>query len=128
VNIKNGIDRPVAQPNAWIADWNDPQPQLNIQWNTPQTIRSISLFFDTDFDHPMESVLMGHPESVMPFCVRNYKIMDDKGNIVFEKQGNYQTHNLIELPEQISTTSLHLMVEHPSAEVPAAVFSVRCYC
>jgi hypothetical protein len=126
-NIVNGIDRPVTKPNAWVADWNDPKPQLNIEWKVPQTIRKISLFFDTDFDHPMESVLMGHPESVMPFCVRNYRIIDDKGDLVFAKQDNYQTINQIELPAQITTKSLHLFVDHPSKEVPAAVFSIRCY-
>jgi len=126
-NIKNGIDRPVAQPNAWVADWADPQPQLNIQWDHPQTISRIALFFDTDFDHPMETVLMGHPESVMPFCIRHYRIVDDKGNTIFEKTDNYQTRNVVHLKEPIVTKNLRVIVDHPSQEVPAAVFSVRCY-
>lgn len=126
-NIRNGIDRPVAQPNAWVADWNDPQPQLNIEWDQPQTIDRIAIFFDTDFDHPMETVLMGHPESVMPFCVRNYRIIDDKGNTVFEKTGNYQTYNLVQLKEPVITKALRVIVEHPSTDTPAAVFSIRCY-
>jgi hypothetical protein len=126
-NIKNGVDRPVTQPNAWVADWNDPQPQLNIQWDAPQTISRIVLFFDTDFDHPMETVLMGHPESVMPFCIRDYRIVDEKGNTVFEKRGNYQTQNIVHLPQAIVVSGLRVLVEHPSPDVPAAVFSVRCY-
>jgi len=34
-------------------------------------INRIILNFDTDFDHPMESVQMGHPENRVPFCVKN---------------------------------------------------------
>ncbi len=92
-NIRNGIDRPVNAPNAWVADWNDVAPELSISWQQPQSIGSIDLFFDADYDHPMESVLMQHPETVMPFCVRNYRVKDDAGNIVAERTGNYQTRN-----------------------------------
>ncbi|HEX6428782.1 MAG TPA: FAD-dependent oxidoreductase [Niastella sp.] len=126
-NIRNGIDRPVNTPNAWVADWNDPAPQLTLSWQQPQTIGSIDLFFDTDYDHPMESVLMQHPETVMPFCVRNYRIIDDAGNVVAEKADNYQTRNRISLAEPVTTSRLIIEVEHPAADVPAAVFAVRCY-
>jgi hypothetical protein len=127
VNITNGIDRPVAGPNAWVADWNDQNPALNISWKETKTIKRIDLLFDTDYDHPMESVLMGHPENVMPFCVRDYVIKDDRGRVVFAKTGNYQTRNVIELAESVITKSLTISLAHPSEDVPAALFSVRCY-
>lgn len=127
INIKNGIDRPVSYPNAWVADWNDKNPRLSIDWAEKQTIHQIDILFDTDYDHPMESVLMGHPENVMPFCVRNYSIKDDKGNTVFKKEDNYQTFNSIRFEQPVTTTRLTIEVAHPSNEVPAAIFSVRCY-
>lgn len=126
-NIKSGVYRPVNEPNAWVAAKEDKKPSLKIEWNEAKTIQKIELFFDTDYDHPMESVLMGHPEDVMPFCVRNYVIKDDLGNLVFEKNGNYQTTNTIVLEKPISTKHLSIELEHPSANVPAALFSVRCY-
>jgi len=126
-NVHNGIDRPVTQPNAWVADWNDKSPKLTINWEMPQAIKTISIFFDSDFDHPMETVLMGHPESIMPFCIQNYCIKDEAGNIVFAKSGNYQTHNKIVLNKPLYTKSLIIEVEHPSENVPASIFSVRCY-
>jgi hypothetical protein len=126
-NIANGIDRPVAAPNAWVADPNDANPQLQISWNEKKKISNIGIFFDTDYDHPMESVLMGHPEDVMPFCVRNYTVKDDQGNIIHQQKGNYQTVNHIRLEQSVSTSSLTIEVEHPSDDVPAAIFSVRCY-
>lgn len=126
-NIRNGIDRPTNEPNAWVADWSDQQPQLTLTWDAPQEISHIDLFFDADYDHPMESVLMQHPESVMPFCVRKYRVKDEEGNVIAEKIDNYQTHNRLQLQQTVTTKKLVIEVEHPSAEVPAAVFAVRCY-
>lgn len=126
-NIANGIDRPVASPNAWVADWNDKRPELNISWKEKKKISVIDIFFDTDYDHPMESVLMGHPEHVMPFCIRNYSIRDDRGNIIHQQKENYQTVNSIRFEQPVITSSLTIEVEHPSTDVPAAIFSVRCY-
>lgn len=126
-NIRNGVDRPTTQPNAWVANWTDEAPALTISWNEPRSISYIDLFFDTDYDHPMESVLMHHPESAMPFCIRNYRVKDEAGNIIVEKKDNYQTHNRITLPKPVTTSKLVIEVEHPSAQVPAAVFAVRCY-
>ncbi|WP_207534412.1 FAD-dependent oxidoreductase [Desertivirga arenae] len=126
-NIKNGVDRPTTRPNAWVADFNDPFPQLELQWDIDQEIKRIELWFDTDFDHPMESVLMTHPEKAMPFCVRNYTILDGLGNELATVTGNFQTSNIVELPSAITTNKLIIKMEHPSEKVPAAIFAVRCY-
>lgn len=126
-NVHNGIDRPAAGPNAWVANWTDTDPAITLAWDRQQTIRTIELFFDADYDHPMESVLMTHPETVMPFCVRNYYLEDDKGKVIYARKGNYQTINNIKLDRAIETSRLTLHVEHPSANTPAAVFAIRCY-
>ena len=126
-NIKSGVYRPVAEPNAWVAAKEDKTPTVKIEWDQPQEIQTIELFFDTDYDHPMESVLMGHPEDVMPFCVRNYAIKDDLGNVIFEKRDNYQTINTIKLEKSLATKYISITLEHPSANVPAALFAVRCF-
>ncbi|WP_276485820.1 FAD-dependent oxidoreductase [Paraflavitalea pollutisoli] len=126
-NIRNGIDRPTDRPNAWVADWKDPHPRLSIGWGTPQTINSIDLFFDADYDHPLESVLMHHPETVMPFCVRNYRIKNESGQLLAAVNGNYRTHNKIKLEKPVAVEKLIIELDHPSADVPAALFGVRCY-
>lgn len=126
-NVRNGIDRPTVRPNAWVAATDDQQPIISIKWKQKQHIRRIEINFDTDLDHAMESVLMTHPETVMPFCVRNYTIEDGNGKIIYTQQGNFQTRNVIELPESCVTDQLIISLEHPSAEVPAAIFAVRCY-
>jgi hypothetical protein len=127
-NVANGIARPTTQPNAWVADPADAAPALRLEWAEPQTIARVELGFDTDFDHPMESVLWGHPEREMPFCVRRYRLVDAAtGRVLATRKENHETRNVIILDPPVRTTALRIEVEHPSVQVPAAVFEVRCY-
>jgi hypothetical protein len=125
-NVVNGWSRPTSQPNAWVADIEDNDPCISVQWEAPQQIRRIELMFDTDYDHPMESVLMTHPETIMPFCVKHYQIIDDQGRIIAICTDNHQTRNVIHLPETITTRTLnvHLIETHGT---PSALFDLRCY-
>lgn len=126
-NVRNGVDRPTIRPNVWVAATEDKDPMILIKWTHKKSVRRIEINFDTDWDHAMESVLMTHPETVMPFCVRNYRIEDGKGTIIYTKRANFQTRNVIELLEPCVTEQLIIRLEHPSSDVPAAVFAIRCY-
>jgi hypothetical protein len=127
-NLVNGIARPVASPNAWVAAPEDPAPAVTLTWDNPQRIRRIVLAFDTDFDHPMESVQMGHPESDMPFCVSAYKITDAAtARPLVEVTNNHHTLREHILPAPLTTTSLRIEVAHPTPTIPAALFAIRVY-
>lgn len=126
-NVRNGFTRPIDAPNAWVADPADDNPSLSVNWMQPQKIARIELTFDTDYDHPMESVLMGHPERVMPFCVRSYRIRDGLGRVLINVHENHQTRNIHTFSEPHHVDRLVLELDHPSASVPAAIFEMRCY-
>ena len=123
-NTADGLTRPGEWPHAWVADPADPAPALTFTWNEPHEIEKIVLYFDNDFDHAMESVQFGHPERVVPFCVRRYTIVDDRGREIFCCGENHQTINRIVLGEPLRTCSLTIRAEHPSDCVPAAIFQV----
>jgi hypothetical protein len=125
--VANGEARPTLRANAWVADPDDPKPTLHLKWKKPQTVRVIELSLDTDFDHAMESVLMGHPETVMPYCVQRLRIKDQDGKELARIDDNHQTRIRFELPESVSVTGLDIELEHPSPMVAAALFEVRCY-
>jgi hypothetical protein len=129
-SLKNGVARPTGQPNAWVAAFEDARPSLRLSWPAPQRIARIELWFDTDFDHPMESVLMGHPERVMPFCVREAEVVlcdGAGGQTVARVEENHHSRCVIRLPEPVSAAELEVRLAAPGANVPAALFDVRCY-
>ena len=145
-NLTNGFARPTNQPNAWVADFAHEQPVLRLAWDKPQTIRRIELSFDSDFDHPMESVLMGHPERVMPFCVREVTVAvpakvpvlagrhngngsssSDTERLIFQITENHQSRQVISLKTPFTADALELRFVAPGANVPAALFEVRCF-
>lgn len=125
-NIENGEIRPTSdsQGNAWIADFNDENPELVCKWNSPQNIKKIQLFFDTDYDHALECNLMEHPESEIPFTVADYKIYDENNNLLLEKIGNFQAINNIEFDKPIKTQVLKLVFAKKMSNVPLAVFKI----
>jgi len=125
--LKNGVNRPVTTTNAWVAHPEDKTPTVVLDWDNPQEIARIDLWFDTDFDHAMESVLMSHPENIMPFCVRAYNIKDSSGKIIYSTADNFRTLNRITFPEPIRTERLSIQMLHPSDHVPASLFDIRCF-
>ena len=129
--LRNGISRPTHGTNAWAADFSDSAPKLEIHWEQPQSISTIELDFDTDFDHPMESVLMGHPERVMPFCVSDLEIFyqaENQSLVSLAKiHENHHSQQRISLPSPISTKQLVISVKRSHGSTPPALFAVRCY-
>lgn len=124
--VTNGWGRPWCGANAWAPAPDDPAPRLLLKWDTPQTLQTIELTFDTDFDHPMESVLMGHPERVMPGCVTSFAVSTDEGEVLASVIENHQSYWRMTLPLPVKTSGIELAIlGHGPA--PPAVFEVRCY-
>ncbi|MDR2916131.1 MAG: FAD-dependent oxidoreductase [Tannerella sp.] len=121
--LRNGSIRPIARPNAWIADMADSSPWIELNWEKPQNIKEIKLYFDTDYDHPMESVQMGHAENVMPFCVRDFKI-ECNGQTIVDCKNNYETIRTFILKEEVITDFLRIHMVNPSSVTPASVFYI----
>ena len=126
-NVANGLYRPTHQPNAWLAAPTDPRPRLQLSWPQPQRIAQIDLHFDTDYDHPLESVMQGHPERAIPFCVRHYRLLDCTERVLHEERENHQSFNRIRFAQPVETAGLKIELIASHGEVPAALFGVRCY-
>ncbi|MDR3707427.1 MAG: FAD-dependent oxidoreductase [Capsulimonadaceae bacterium] len=123
--VTSGIDRPAASSNAWVAAFDDAKPTIAFEWPDAKSVRAIVLTYDADWDHPMESVLMGHPESVMPFCVKAYRILDADGNVLAEEFGNHQARRVHELTTPVTTRKVAIEVTEVNGPCPAAIFGVR---
>ena len=124
--LANGYERPFIQTNAWAAALEDAAPAVTCRWDTVQTIRRIIISFDSDYDHPMESVQMGHPESVVPFCVKHFRVLDTQQNVIFAEDDFHQSRIDIQLDEPVDTDSLKVEILETRG-TPAALFNIRCF-
>ncbi|MGS0527409.1 hypothetical protein ACU8V7_21745 [Zobellia nedashkovskayae] len=128
-NLKNGEVRPNSNgsTNAWVANIADKTPTLDLKWDDKVGIKTIKLFFDCDYDHALETTLMGHPEDIIPFVVADYKIKDGSGITLKEVKGNYQAINTIELDQAISTDKLTFEFVKKEDNIPVSVFKISVY-
>lgn len=124
-NLTNGFVRPFLKPNAWVASKEDKKPTLTLSWDEAQNISEIKLFLDTDYDHPMESSLMGHPEARMPFCVQHLQVFDDDNTLLFSVENNYQTIIRHEFENPIKTKRMHIKMQSEQEYIPVSVFEVQ---
>jgi hypothetical protein len=126
-NVVNGFIRPLNQPNAWIADFNDAAPALTLEWDAPKTLSRVDVFFDCDYDHQLETVLFGHPENVSPYCAKRWRLRDDQGRVLHECTENHHGINRVNLIPAVTTQKLRLEILEMNGPVPATVMEVCCY-
>lgn len=123
--LRNGYIRPYLRPNAWVADLGDEKPELMIDFGKLTKISRIRLYFDTDYDHPMETVQWNHPENDMPFCVSNYQVFDDQSTPIASVKGNYQTINTLEFSTICYTKFLRIIFERKYSTIPVSLFQIE---
>ena len=124
--LRTSYTRPFIQSNAWVAGKDDKRPRLTFSWGSPRAIRTITLFFDVDYDHAMESVQFGHHDNVMPFCVKHFRLIDDQNRMIFEKSDHHQAQCTIQLKDALDIQQLHIDILETHG-APAALFGVHIY-
>ncbi|MCX6960793.1 MAG: FAD-dependent oxidoreductase [Verrucomicrobia bacterium] len=125
-NLRNGIARPTSQANAWVAEIGDSHPEVLIKWDHPEKISTVILSFDTDFDHPMESVLMGHPERTMPFCTARFRIYDSEDRLIYSCVENHHSQCIVQFDEPVLSDILRFRFEPSKSGIPTALFAIQC--
>ena len=124
--IQSGSARPSGGPEAWVADPNDPAPQLSLRWPEPRRIARVEFAFDVDYDNAMESAQWEHNERVMPFVVCDFSLHDATGKELKRITNNHHGQVVIDLPEKISSDCLTVKI-HRTGGAPAAIHRVRVY-
>lgn len=124
--VVNGIARPVNAVNGWVPSAEDRSPWLRFTWPQPQRIQTIQFTFDTDFDHPMETVLKEHSEAAIPSCVRRFRISDRDGRQLAEVAENHHTRWRLDLPEPVCTDAITLEILETWGGLPA-IYEARFY-
>ena len=72
----------------------------------------------------MENVQMGHYDSVMPCCIRDYILSDDAGRELAHVKGNHQTVNTLTFPEPVTAQEIRLRLMRPEGDVCPALMGI----
>jgi hypothetical protein len=127
-NVLKGPLRPTTLPNAWVADPEDPEPTLTLTWDQPVKIRRVKVFFDPDWDHPLETVILRHGFRVMPSLVQDFDLLNGDGAILAEVRDNHQAKVVIDLGNRsVPVNELRLRVQPKPNPFPAAVFGIQIF-
>lgn len=125
-NVTNGFSRPWCATNAWAPSPEDATPALTLSWDQVVPLRRLAITFDTDFDHPMESVLMTHPERTMPGCVQAFRVSTLEGETLAEVSGHHQTLWQLSFPSAVQTSGIRLEILE-WGEAPPAIYNISCF-
>lgn len=124
-NLYTMHHRPVEKPNAWVAALDDSQPTIRLEWEKPQTIHALTLFTDTDYDHPMETIQWGHVDDRMPFCVDSVRVYNSQKTQIAEVNDNYRTRIDIRFEPALTETIVYLKLKNSSPKVPVSLFGIQ---
>ncbi|WP_437202167.1 FAD-dependent oxidoreductase [Planctomicrobium sp. SH664] len=122
-----GAERPTTSANCWAAEIDDLRPWVEFAWPREQSIGSATICLDNDFDHPLESVLMGNPEPVMPFCLPEITATTADGRVLARATENHLTRVTFRWDPPVCTRGLRFQFARNDSGAPAAVFRIRLH-
>jgi hypothetical protein len=133
-NIRNGVARPTKRANCWVPreDANG-RKMVTLKWDAPIRLRQLVVHFDTDFDHALESVLRGHPERDIPFCVSKWRVLDlsreGEEKELFSEDGNHLSRRVAEMEPSVvvSKIGVEVLVLNGDAHTRGGIFEIRAY-
>jgi hypothetical protein len=96
-----------------------------MEWDSDREVNEITLFADSDFDHPMESVQWGHFDNRMPFCVDEISVFNEKNELLAQKTNNHQTRISFKFEEKICIKKLTIKLSNSSENVPVSLFGIH---
>nr|WP_262264575.1 FAD-dependent oxidoreductase [Pantoea dispersa] len=116
--LLNGKLRPESHTNGWLPAADDRQPWVCWQWPDAQRASQITLLFDNDFDHAMETVQMGHAQAVTPHCTTHYRLwLDD--TLLAEVSDNHHSLCHHALPPDTTFRQIRLELLASAGALPA---------
>lgn len=131
-NIRNGVPRPTKRTNCWVpcADASG-RKLLRIGWSTEVEVSKVIIHFDADYDHALESVLRGHPERTIPFCVKKWRLLDlsDGGKELYCEDENHMSRREVTLDSRVRVKELgvEILEINGDGNILGGIFEVRVY-
>lgn len=133
-NLRNGVPRPTKRTNCWIPVKDDAgRKMVKMGWENSVRIRRLVVHFDTDYDHALESVLRGHPEQNIPFCVKKWRVLDlsNEGHEVelYAEDDNHHSRREIQIEPTalVRKIGVEILELNGDENVLGGIFEIRAY-
>ncbi len=136
VNVIDGWNREIgdARTHQWQAAMQDGEPWLQLEWDSPQTIRTVQLTFDTGLNRLLflsgqDSAYLSQKRGAQPETVADYRIeaqVNGKRVTVAQAKNNFL--RMVRHPiEVVTTKTLRVSIQRTNGDRLARVFEIRCY-
>ncbi|CAF3537665.1 unnamed protein product [Fusarium graminearum] len=130
-NVCNGVTRPTKRTNCWVPGFGPDRKLLKVFWSNPIEVSKVVVCFDTDYDHALESVLRGHPERTIPFCVKKWRLLDlsEGEKELYVEDENHMSRREVVLDSRRKLTNLgvEILELNGGESVLGGIFEVRVY-
>ncbi|WXC64844.1 hypothetical protein SNK03_010656 [Fusarium graminearum] len=130
-NLCNGVTRPTKRTNCWVPGSGPDRKLLKVFWSNPVEVSKVVVCFDTDYDHALESVLRGHPERTIPFCVKKWRLLDlsEGEKELYVEDENHMSRREVFLDSRRKLTNLgvEILELNGGESVLGGIFEVRVY-
>ncbi|VTO81507.1 unnamed protein product [Fusarium graminearum] len=130
-NVCNGVTRPTKRTNCWVPGSGPDRKLLKVFWSNPVEVSKVVVCFDTDYDHALESVLRGHPERTIPFCVKKWRLLDlsEGEKELYVEDENHMSRRDVVLDSRRKLTNLgvEILELNGGESVLGGIFEVRVY-
>jgi hypothetical protein len=133
INLRNGVPRPTKRTNCWVPRGDGERKMVEVAWESPVALKELVVLFDTDYDHALESVLRGHPERNIPFCVSSWRVLDlstdGEEKELYREDGNYHSRRSATLDPAARVTKIGVEILELNGDenVRGGIFEVRAY-
>ena len=109
----DGYMRPSDHTHAWVPAFEDNKPTITLSLDEPACVSQLTLVFDNDFDHAMETSQWGHKEKVAPSCSKDFNVLVD-GKVVHSVRGNHHSSVILPLKDcyDVSAITLEILSTH----------------
>jgi hypothetical protein len=102
---------------------------MKLSWESPIKLNKVVVHFDTDYDHALESVLRGHPERNIPFCVKKWRLLDlsaDEEEIYLEDDNHHSRREVeLESGRSVKELGVEILELNGDETVFGGIFEVR---
>ena len=128
-NVNLSYARPYGLPNLWVSEDREQKEWIEIDFDRPQSIRELILYFDSNFNFTLRNIGKKYNFNVIPTIVKDYRVYykdQDKYRELARVEDNYQRVNKLRV-KQVRTNKIKIEFLATNGHSGIHIYEVRAY-